>query len=109
MKLMNMKEAPLSTEANAEGKDEYPYGLRIYLEEDQLKKLEIKGLPDLGDEIMFVARAKIVNVSDRQPENEHEDSKRSVGLQIVEMNLGGDKSESKPKEEVLFGGNTHEG
>lgn len=67
----------------------YPWGLSVGLEEEALDKLGIETLPEVGGELMLVAKVKVTSVSS----NEHTGSKgkhkhRNVQLQICEMALG---------------------
>lgn len=63
---------------------EYPYGLRICLGTDELKKLGIEKLPELGKEIAISAKGTVCAVS----ENENLYGKnQSLDLQITDMEL----------------------
>lgn len=92
MKLVSMKlsaeKAKSMTEPAMTSKDApaYPYGLRISLENDALKKLKIDPLPAVGDTLQLVALVEIVEVSQRDSADGGE--RRSMGLQITEMALG---------------------
>jgi hypothetical protein len=64
---------------------EYPYGLRLHLNEEELKKLGITQLPDVGVEMLISAKVKVCSVNSYSSENgEH----RGMELQIIEMGLG---------------------
>ena len=70
----------------------YPHGLKLYLNEETLKKLGVKELPELGDKMMVDAVTEVVSVSE---ENDLYGHRRDVVLQITEMDLtsGGSKEE----------------
>lgn len=103
MKLKNMKcserEMEEKSEPTEKEKPHYPYGLRLNLEAESLKKLEMKTLPQVGEKIMIIATAEVCSVS--QNESEYGDSK-SVGLQITEMAIG--KEDKTPAEDKLYKG-----
>lgn len=68
---------PAIADSNDDG---YPWGTRINLEDDVLKKLDINTLPNVGDELMIEAKVRVISV------RESGDS-RSVELQITDMEL----------------------
>lgn len=81
----------------------YPWGLRINLDEETCKKLELKA-PQVGDKMLVLAMAEVMSVSNekRLDDQDH----LSVGLQITEMEIKkGDKQEKpdKPIAETLYG------
>ena len=63
--------------------EDYPYGLRIHLEDDEISKLNIP-MPKIGATMVLVANIKVTSVSERADED---GENRSVGLQITEMEL----------------------
>lgn len=67
-------------------KDPYPYGLRLTLEEEDLEKLEIETLTDVGKDVTVTARATVKSVSSRQNEDD-EKRHQTVELQITSMKL----------------------
>ena len=101
MKLSDMKLSPkqkslISEMPKMEG-PEYPYGLRIRLEDDQLKKLGMDELPKIEKEVSIVAKGFISSVSSNDSDY---GSHRCVEIQITELALDKpDKSES----ESLYG------
>jgi hypothetical protein len=62
----------------------YPWGLRLDLNNDTLKKLGMKDLPKVGADMIVTARACVVGVRSSEREN-HED--RSVELQIEKLSV----------------------
>lgn len=79
----------------------YPYGLRLYLDDEVVKKLGISELPSIDQTMMVVARVKVVGVSsDKQYGDIQKDC---IQLQITDMELKGD-SEAKSREDKLYGG-----
>jgi hypothetical protein len=78
---------------------EYPYGLCISLEEDQIKALEIVGTPQVGQVMMVMALVTVKSVSTHESEESGE--KRSVSLQITDMSVKPYKVKST--EDALYG------
>lgn len=62
---------------------EYPYGLCICLGKDELTKLGIDELPEIGDEFHLYAVARVTNV--HLSMGETGDDSRGVSLQITDM------------------------
>lgn len=65
---------------------EYPWGLCLTLEEDQLKALGITKMPEVGSTIPIVARATVSSVSEYESQENGE--RRSLSLQITDLGLG---------------------
>lgn len=92
MTLISMKNTKPAEKATAPGTlcgphDEYPWGLRIYLEEEQLKALQMGTLPSVGTELTITAKVKVSGQSAN--ETVEEGTRRSLNLQITELALGG--------------------
>lgn len=76
---------------------EYPYGLILNLEEEQLAKLGLEGLPEVGTYLMVSARVEVVGNSTR---DNGDGVCRCLTLQVQEMSL--DKAKGKDAAEVLY-------
>ena len=63
----------------------YPWGLCLSLERNELDKLGIKQMPEVGAEVHFVAVAKVTSVNQSAREGQDEESR--VGLQITMMQV----------------------
>lgn len=74
---------PCGIEATA---PDYPWGLCIHLDADELDKLGMKQLPAIGTEIPVMVKVKVTRVS--QSAVEGSDEQRSVDLQITDMGIG---------------------
>ena len=101
MKLHDMKlgskQKSLLSEMPKMDAPEYPYGLRIRLEEDQLKKMGITELPKLEKEVELIAKGYISSVSSNESEY---GSHRCVEIQITEMAF---EPKKKSQSETLYG------
>lgn len=71
---------------------EYPYGLRINLENDTLAKLGMGELPALDTEFKVTALACVISVSQNESQGS-EEPYRSVQLQIEMMEINQSKEE----------------
>ena len=87
MPMVNMKISRDKEEDQAqveEREPEYPFGLRLWLDDKSLKKLGLKDLPEVGKEFGVEARAKVAEVSESASESSEE---RRMELQITDLNL----------------------
>ena len=82
-------------------RDEYPWGLRIHLETEQLEALGIKDLPEVGTELEITGIVKVVNASCSASEGQKKEH-RSVGLQITDMEMSA-PAPKKSTASVLYG------
>src|SRR5690348_9641609 len=91
MKIVDMSRTPAEKKAAQEryaipsdaGPD-YPYGLCLSLGKDELAKLGIEELPEVGDEFHLYAVACVTRVSQTASKDTGEDSK-GVELQITQL------------------------
>lgn len=65
---------------------QYPYGLKICLDEASLSKLGIQELPEVGQKMTIEALVEVVSVSKYDTKQSGVD--RKVDLQITDMELG---------------------
>lgn len=116
--MVDMKLTP--KEVKEEKKEEYepppyPWGLSIRLEKDELDKLKLATLPNVGDEVHITAVGRVTTVSSAMRDQNDED--KTVTIQIVMLELdnegpddGDDESakaenaESKGKSKAKAGG-----
>ena len=86
MKMESGKENESSTLLTS---PDYPMGLCIYLDEDQLAKLKMDELPKVGELRKLIAVVSVKSVS--VFEDEENGMKRSLSLQITDLELSGIK------------------
>ena len=84
MKMTAAEKKEASPEIAMPKQDPYPYGLRLELDSDTIKKLGIE-LPAVGDELELHAIAKVVSCHASQSEGGRDYA--SCGLQITEMEV----------------------
>jgi hypothetical protein len=91
MAMVNMKSKPYAEEPEEaetmEGDEpRYPYGLCLHLGNDEIEKLKLTQVPDIGTEVMIMAKAFVKSTS--AYETQSEGKSRSVELQITDLELG---------------------
>lgn len=90
-KLVDMKYSKAEAKAEATKYDtissqpEYPWGLCLRLEDDELAKLGIKGLPDVGGEYHLQVVAQVTSAS--QSTMADGKTTRSVSLQVTMIGI----------------------
>lgn len=91
MKLVSMemsaKERKQASAPTPAGKDApiYPYGLKLHLDNDALKKLKIDQLPQVGKTLQLIATVEVCEVSEVDTGNGSQ--RKSISLQITELGL----------------------
>lgn len=103
MKLIDMKLDPkagetVGSQSLLSNTPEYPWGLRLDLTEDVVKRLELSSLPDVDKELMLHAKVKVtaISVSDFK-----ETKQRNIQLQITALGLG-DVEQKQVQPEDLY-------
>jgi hypothetical protein len=79
---------------------DYPWGLCLRLGKDELTKLGVETLPEIGEEMTILAVAKVTRVS--QSADKDGGDTRCVELQITEMSFI-EEREDKPLSEKMYG------
>jgi hypothetical protein len=80
---------------------DYPYGLRLNLDEDSLKLLNMGELPKVGKVMMLHARVVVESAGEQEMQGSGK--KRNLGLQITEMELeGGSDSDERDHAAVIY-------
>ena len=62
----------------------YPYGLEVSLDIESMEKLGI-GLMSIGSEVQFMAKAKVVSLSEY--DSEGSEKSENMSLQITDMDI----------------------
>ena len=71
----------------------YPYGLRIYLNDDQCEALGIKGAISAGTQITIMARATVVRCTEStEVDGDDTGNDISLDLQITDMGIAAPSS-----------------
>ena len=98
MKNMSMSNEEMKesqpTAINSADKQEgpmYPYGLNICLEDKSLQKLGVKQLPKVGQSMLIRAKVDVSSISEY--ESIEGGNRRSMNLQITDLELVGVKRE----------------
>jgi hypothetical protein len=88
--MASMKNSPKKAEKSSKVSmpssphEDYPYGLRLELDHDTLKKLGHDSLPKVGTKMSLHAKARVKSASENSSEGE-DSPRRSVSLQITHM------------------------
>lgn len=103
MDLVNMKMAPEKKEelkpTAMTDQPEYPWGLQIRLNTEDIKKLGLKELPAIKSEMIVTAKVYVCDVSEHESES---GKNQNLGLQITDMSLGDVPKATKTAAEVLY-------
>lgn len=83
-----------------EMQDEYPYGLRISLGNEELAKLGIKELPAIDTEMKLTALVCVVGIT--QSDSANGEPYRNVELQIEQMALAPAKEEDNATAKAMY-------
>lgn len=83
-----------------EMQDEYPYGLRISLSNEELTKLGITELPAVDTEMKLTALVCVVGVG--MNESQNGEPHKHVELQIEQMSLASAKEEDNATAKAMY-------
>lgn len=99
-KLVSMKRTPADKRgdkmetAPAEAMvPDFPWGLCLHLDKDELEKLGITELPKVGTKITLAAKVTVTRVSQSASTDRGGEDQKSIDLQITDMALGAGKGE----------------
>lgn len=109
MKLVNMKQdrddsAKEMAIASSGPSDQYPWGLRVTLTQDELDKLGIKTLPAVGSKLKLVAEVEVVSREESQSQSQGGDEQKRKSLGLVMCKLGIGKRTPESAEEAIEDG-----
>lgn len=77
---------------------EYPYGLRLDLDDGSMEKLGLDKLPEVGSSMMISARVEVCCASETKTYDG--DTERRLGLQITAMQVGKDTAGSDKAKDI---------
>lgn len=104
--MMNMKrdkeDDELPVAEDSEG-PKYPWGLELRLSNEEMEKLGMSELPDVGEKRMIMARVEVSSIDAHEHQGDDE-RHQTVGLQITDMAIGPDEP-TKSTAERLYGSN----
>lgn len=90
----------MSVEANQDA-PAYPWGLRLELNDESMKKLGLQKLPKVGDKMKLEAIVSVDRVS--QVDTKEGGKREDMSLQITDMELSSDVDDEKePTENKLY-------
>lgn len=101
--MVNMKSKPEREEmpgAIEADEPQYPYGLCLHLGKDELDKLGIKDLPEVGTPVMISAKAFVKSTSAYNTQDSGKSM--SVELQVTDMEVS--PGEKKDPASVMYPG-----
>lgn len=97
MKVVKAEKPLTAEEALYQGKADYPYGLRITLEPEVLKKIGLDKMPKVGDMMMLHAMTEVVGVNADRGQAGGKDLR--VELQITMLDLKAKNQEQEYSED----------
>ena len=102
MKMASMKMSPEDQEdmgaSIAVEKPEYPYGLCLHLDNDQIEKLGLGELPPAGSSMMIHAQCDVRDVS--VSDDAERGKQRRMSLQITDMMIVPMKAKEEPAKKL---------
>lgn len=108
MKLTSMKVSAAAKEKAVtlatDSPPEYPWGLRVNLDNDALEKLGLTTLPKVGTAMVLHANVEVYSVSEH--EAQEGGPHRSLELQITELALGTERSTEEKAARLYSGSKT---
>jgi hypothetical protein len=79
----------------------YPYGLRLELNDESMKKLGLEELPEVGETMMLTAKVVVERVS--QNDTKDGGKRQDMSLQITDMEISeGKEKDDTPMENKLY-------
>lgn len=89
MKLTPAQMAAETKPATAPDSEQYPYGLEMHLGHDEMQKAGMHEMPNVGDEHLIMARARVLHAEEESAAADHHSKEphkhRRVRLQITHM------------------------
>lgn len=101
MELSTQEKKDNAIESVVRDRPKYPWGLKISVDQDSYKKLDLKKVPQVGDKMMMLCMVEVCSVSNESYEGDEKNI--SIGLQITDMDMKDKPEEKKPTESMLYG------
>ena len=98
---MSAEERKEQMQQTDDGMSEYPYGLRICLDDDAIKKLGLTVLPSVGAKVTFTALSVVCSTSAYSSDGK--DPETSVSLQITALELIDASMSNESAANALYG------
>ena len=95
MKMTKKQKEGTKAVGPVEDNPEYPYGLRINLDQESMEKLGMDTMPKMGEGMMIHAKVMITDMHESE-------GNKSLGLQITDMELMPEKR-AKSMAENFYG------
>lgn len=92
------KESKAEHATAVDKREDYPYGLRIELDHEGMKKLGMKKMPKVGSTHMIKSRAKVMSSNESSSEGD-KTPRRSVSMQMTHMQCCEDDSQDSGLED----------
>lgn len=64
---------------------DYPWGLCLHMDGDEMDKIGLKIMPKVGDEMVLVCKVKVTRTMQSASEYTKGDDTRSIDLQVTEI------------------------
>jgi hypothetical protein len=83
--MKHMERSPKKGEESMDGGSKYPYGLRVHVDHEGLKKLDMDELPQVGHSVELRAKAQVMGV--HMEEGEGGEQRHRLEMQITHMGI----------------------
>lgn len=93
------KEKPLTNQSVSLGQDQYPYGLQLRFDREQISKLSALKDLDVGDEVFIEAKGTVTMV--RMSERQDEKPDQSIEIQLKKVAVENQDSQKKQIKEMV--------
>jgi hypothetical protein len=104
MRLSEEEKKDFSTPRQGPEAPKFPFGLRLRLGPDELKKLGFLSAPKVDDKLLLLGKSMVIEVAKRtEDEMKLGELDFSVELQITELSVKGEEERPKSPSQVIYG------
>lgn len=103
MKMSDEEKKEYGSPSLVSGQSDYPYGLCLTLDDEQLESLGINDLPEAGKSMVIQARVLVTNVNQRPDDDDDGKPEATIQLQITDMEIGPDRQEDGKAKRLYSG------